>query len=247
MDYKGTWESIGKTFYTTNFSLLVTALIVWDSGFFRVAPDTLNCIFELKSIENWFYVFFSISCVFGLLSYFIIDWLDANIITNIDKNVRRSDIVLWLVAPIAISTTIAILIRKGQDFGIWLYGGLIFYLFFSGLIILLRDTRIEKDAEILKWEKDQAGYNKIQRIKIWQSIIGWLYIIATISMLIAFLCNKTFFETIVLLSFNYLFIFGAFVVTIAINIILKFYRHQLILVPVYQQKLDKDKKSNTSK
>lgn len=241
MDYKGTWESIGKTFYTTNFSLLITALIVWDSGFFKIAPDTLSCIFEWKSINSWFYAFLPIFCVLGLLAYFIIDWLDANIITNIDKNVRRSDIVLWLIAPIAISTTIAILIRKSQDFGIWLFGGLIFYLFFSGLVILRRDTRIEDDAETINWEKNKKLYNNIQKIKLWQNIVGWLYVIVSAVLVITFLCNREFFEKMCTISLEYMLFFAAFFAAIIINIVLKFYRHQLILVPVYQHKIDNSK------
>lgn len=244
MDYKGTWESIGKTFYTTNFSLLITALIVWDNGFFRAAPDTLSCIFELKSIENWVFMLFSILSILGLIGYFILDWLDANIITSIDNNVKRTDIVLWLVAPILISITIAILIRKGQDYSIWLYGGLVFYLFYSGLIILFRDTRIEKDAATIQWQKNQKNYDRIHLLKHLHYAIGVIYIIAFIIMLIYYLCNKTLIESIALLSFNYLLIFGGFVLIIVLNILLKFYRHTLIHIPVYEYNIKEQVKSN---
>jgi len=242
MDYKGTWDSIGKTFYTTNFSLLITALIVWDNGFFRAAPDTLSCIFELKSIENWVFMIFSFFSLLGLLGYFILDWLDANIITSIDTNVKRKDIVLWLVAPILISTTIAILIRKGQDYGIWLYGGLNFYLFYSGLILLLRDTRIEKKVATNYFKNNEPEkYDKIQLLKHIHYLTGAIYVVVSIGLILYYLLNKSLIETIVLLSSSYLLIFGMFVLSISINVILKYYRHKLVHIPIYEYNKSEEK------
>jgi hypothetical protein len=247
MDYKGTWESIGKTFYTTNFSLLVTALIVWDGGFFRVAPETLSCIFELKSFDNWLFMIFSLFSLLGLLGYFILDWLDANIITSIDSNVKKKDIVLWLVAPILISTTIAILVRKGQDYSIWLYGGFVFYLLYSGLILLFRDTRIERKVATNHFkEQDSNKYDKIQLLKYLHYLVGAIFVIVGVVLIFNYLNNKTEIESIVLLGQTYLFIFGMFLLTILINILLKYYRHKLVHIPIYEynKKIDVQNQNN---
>ena len=235
MDYKGTWESIGKTFYTTNFSLLITALIVWDGGFLESAPDTLSCILELKPFENWLFAILSTLNLLGLLYYFILDWLDASIITSIDSNVKRKDIILWLIAPILISTTMAIFVRKGQTFGRWLYSDFVFYLLYNSLILLFRDTRIEKKiaTEHFK-EKDSKKYDKVQILKHLHYLFGFIYLAIDIFLIIYYLTNKTKIETITLLSQTYLFIMGMFFIFILINIGLKYYRHKLIHIPIYE-------------
>ena len=76
MNYKDVWDPVGKFFYTANFSLLISGLIVWDSSLIDLIPRVINL--ELHSIL----IFLG---VLMLLVYFIIDWLDANIVALIDN------------------------------------------------------------------------------------------------------------------------------------------------------------------
>ena len=131
MNYKEVWESIGRFFYTANFSILVSGLIVWDTNLLDLIP----CMIHLE--PHSFLIFLS---VLLLLVYYIIDWLDANLVSSIDSEVKLKDIVFWLLAPIFLSFTLALLLKKGigNDTSCWSYLGINLYLLFNALILFVR-------------------------------------------------------------------------------------------------------------
>lgn len=227
MNYKELWESIGKFFYTANLSLLISSLIVWDTSLLDLIPRFFNK--ELYLI--WIFV-----GVLLLLVYFIIDWLDANFVSSIDNEVRITDIVFWLLAPISLSLTLTILLKKGIDMksSFWLYIGVNFYILFNAIILLFRNSLIYEERRNNEFGKNKDAYDKLLKIRLIEKFIGYVYLLFLGVINILIYC----FHKISIKDCEH-WILILFVSLILLNTILKYYRCRYINYEYYKYKMNK--------
>lgn len=226
MNYKDVWDPIGKFFYTANFSLLISGLIVWDSSLLDLIPKIVH-------IESCL-IFFG---ALVLLVYFIIDWLDANIVASIDNEVKLKDIIFWLLAPISLSFILTVLLKKGIKSSSWLFLGFNFYCLFSALVLFCRNSLIyEETGNKFFEQKEREKYNRISIIKICDKLLG------VIILLFLFVADiKTGFK-INNIEVCKLSILKLFVLIIILNTVLKCCRFRYVNYEYYKyMKRDKEK------
>ena len=233
MDYKNIWDSIGK-FYTANLSLLISALIVWDTNLLDLIPQIANIGLHPKlhiNIEP--YPILILLGVFGLLAYFIIDWLDANIVSSIDDKVKITDIIFWLTAPIFLSFTLTILLKKSVESYKWLYIGFDLYILYNAIILLFRNRLIYEETSESLFGKERKKYDKLRNIQICDKVFGYIYLVFFVA------------ANFVLLYFQItikkceLWILGLFVITIILNTFLKWRRFKHVNYYMYTIKKNK--------
>lgn len=237
MDYKNAWESLGKNFYSIHFSIVISAILVWNNTLLDVfsnisqllPPDETN-LFE--SWTFWKIIFFGLlflSSTISLVAYYIIDWLDASIVGLIDKNIKLGDIISWLIAPITLSITIEVIVKHSHTSGIWLYFGLAFYFLQSALVLIFRNQKIENESLEKYFKKSRESYDSLKFMRYNHGILSVIYIVALIAMILVFFFKVI--EDIPLLSSSYFILWIIFVITSLINLYIKYSRHKNILVP----------------
>lgn len=239
MDYKESWEAIGKFFYSTNFSLLISALIIWDYGLFKILPNFIGCLTNLNLEASLFINTITIISTIALLIYFILDWIDATMVSKIDSNIRILDIVFWLLIPILLSFTIVLLI-KSQVIALWLYSCLSFYLFYNGSILIKRDNRINIEKDKIWTEKDNKGkeqYDALSKFENNQKWLGYTFLVISVLTFISlfFPSVKNFFKNQDLVELKLIILHFIILTSIIINIYLKFRQHKLFMLPIYQK------------
>ena len=229
MNYKYVWDPVGKFFYTANFSLLISGLIVWDSSLIDLIPRVINL--ELHSIL----IFLG---VLMLLVYFIIDWLDANIVALIDNEVKLKDIIFWLLAPISLSFILTVLLKKGIKFSSWLFLGFNFYCLFSALVLFCRNSLIyEETGNKFFEQKEREKYNRISIIKIFDKLLGVIILLFLFGADI-----KTGFKIDYIEAYK-LVILKIFVIIIMLNTVLKCCRFRYVNYEYYRY-MNRDKEKN---
>ena len=245
-NYKETWDSIGKFFYTANFGMVISAVIVWDSSLNGVLPKLYNLG------QEWLLLSLFFICLVLLVLYYIIDWFDASIISSIDKNVTFLDVVFWLIAPLSLSVTTALLVKAiPMISGCWLYGVVLIYLIESLLVNAFRNRTIfdDEDRDYIK-QNFKDIYISMSKIRIFNLIILISFFIAAASLSYALILKlllilnhdpETIFKfKLPVPSFPeqgdklYMLVLGGLVIAIFLNVVLKYLRHKYVTVPVYE-------------
>lgn len=225
-DFKKIWDHIGKFFYSINFSFFISALFVWDSSLFELGHRFLTGNQNDLIFSSLFFI-----CISLLFVYYIIDWLDASIVSSIDEIITWKDVVVWLLAPLLLSMVVAILVKKTPNSGYWLHFGFVIYMLLNCCVLLNRDRIINNEEE--KLFKDPAKSNKkkydsIHLINVAQKVFGVIYLLGfliSLFYLIRFKCTDA---TISYMDDRYFVVLIIFTASIFVNTSIKFLRFRFV-------------------
>lgn len=175
---KKMWELMGNTFYSVFFALLWSALLLWEKGIF--SWDSNN------------YTIFIAIILIILFVYYIFDWLDANLATEVDPEIKKTDIFLWLLSTMWLATIIVMFIKKIDSnhfdflcipvFLSWVY---------SFLTTLFRDKLLAIKVRDKAWATSRNIYDKATRYNQYrQSLTTYNIVIFFLIILLIYIHNQ---------------------------------------------------------
>lgn len=226
MDFRDTWDSIANTLYPIFLAFLLSALLIWEKGIF----DWIDLWDSNRTT-----ILYSIFYIFMIFVYFVVDWMDANVVASFDRKVSRKDIFVWIFKLTILSVLMVFFIHSGRP--------LIFFVFVAYhlsqfISVLWRDKLADSEKKNLAWEKSEDGdYRKTLAVFQFRWLVMSVDFLACLYALIIITFNT--------IELNIDIIYIAIAVSLILNVLLKIFRHNVIFIPLYKHNT-KNKTPKTS-
>ncbi len=230
MDFKEAWNSIVNSFFAIFFAMQLSAVIMWDQGLLKWITDFNS---------NWLLISLSALSLTFLFAYFLIDWLDATLVSSFDKKTTRKDVILWILSP-TFHSIVTVLIIKTNAFNV-IFIALIIHFIVKIFSLGKRDEYADSKIENLTWNSDDpTKYNRIQGIYRFNKELFWIHIVFFIGyfgygiLILSEFIVTTNFWSIHKITISFIIL----LLSLILNFILKFKRHKYILTELHIKSLE---------